>query len=484
MDEHLGAAALARRLGAWADGPEAAGSAHAALALRLQALLADGRLGTGVRVPSERDLSGALGVGRGTVAAAYERLRESGHLVRRRGSGTWTATPSEGPPRPFTPSPGPAGAIDLAHAAPIAPTEAMADAGREALAALPAHLSGSGYDVVGLPVLREAVARHLAAEGVPTHPDEVVITCGGQHAHALVARALVRPGDRVVLDQPTYPNAIGLVHHSSARPVPVTLSRDDDGTLDWDVRALAAALRESTPAMAYLVADQHNPTAAVMSAPTREAVVDAFRRHGVPIVVDDSLRDTWIDAPPPARLGSFAGPRSESPVITIGSLSKTVWGGLRIGWLRAPRALVRRIATTRASDDVAPPVLGQLVALTLLERLDELTAANRARLRAGRDHLLRTLPAALPDWSVRRPAGGMGLWADLGAPRSSALAEAAPRHGLVLASGPRFGVGGAFESRLRVPYSLPLDVLDDAVDRLAATWYDLDREPAALTTVV
>ena len=90
----------------------------------------------------------------------------------------------------------------------------------------------------------------------------------------------------------------------------------------------------------------------------------------------------------------------------------------------------------------------------------------------------------LPDWSAARPAGGMGLWVDLGAPRSSALAEVAPRHGLVLASGPRFGVGGAFESRLRVPYSLPLDVLDDAVVRLAAAWDDLDHAPSGLSTVV
>ncbi|XP_021300524.1 uncharacterized protein LOC110428928 [Herrania umbratica] len=450
----------------------------------MQALLADGRLTPGVRVPSERDLAAALGVGRGTVAAAYERMRASGHLVRRRGSGTWTATPTEAPPLPFTPAPSPAGTIDLAHAAPTAPAEAVTEAGHAALAALPAHLCSAGYDVVGLSALREAVADRLADEGLPTHPDEVLITSGSQHAHSLVARALVRPGDRVVLDQPTYPNAIGLVHDSSARPVPVSLERSDDGTLDWDVRALAAALRESTPATAYLVADQHNPTGAVMGAATREGVVDAFRRHGVPIVVDDSLRDTWIDAPPPPCLGSFAGPRSESTVITIGSLSKTVWAGLRIGWLRAPRALVRRIATTRASDDVAPPVLGQLMALALLERHDELAATNRARLRAGRDHLLRALPAALPDWSVRRPGGGMALWADLGAPRSSALAEAAPRHGLVLASGPRFGVGGAFESRLRVPYTLPLDVLDDAVVRLAATWDDLDRAPSVLTTVV
>lgn len=490
VSEHLGAPALARRLDGWTS-EGAAG--QDALARRLRALVLDGRLAPGVRVPSERELALTLGIGRGTVAAAYERLRESGHLVRRRGSGTWTATPADAADAstPFVPhdaGPDRGGPLDLAHAAPAAPAAAMAAAGQSALAALPDHLSGSGYDVLGLPVLREAVARHLSESGLPTGPDEVLITCGAQHAHALVQHALVRPGDRVVLDQPTYPNSIGLVHRMSARPVPVALTRGDDGAPDWDVRALAGALRESSPALGFLVVDHHNPTGAVMPAATRESVVDVFRRHGVPLVVDDCLRDVWLDRPPPPRLGSLAGARNaENPVITIGSLSKTVWGGVRLGWLRAPRPLVRRIATSRASDDIAVTVLGQLVGVALLEQLDTLAAASREHLRVRRDHLLAALRASLPGWGAESPVGGMSLWVDLGSPRSSALVEAAPRHGLTLAAGPRFGVGGAFESRLRLPFTLPLDVLDDAVARLAETWDSLDRHagaPTTLTTVV
>ncbi|MHC1557480.1 MocR-like transcription factor YczR [Actinomycetospora sp. C-140] len=511
MDEHLGAGSLARLLRGWREGAGAGTSAQTALAARISSLLADGRLAVGTRVPSERELATALDVGRGTVAAAYEELREDGYLLRRRGSGTWTSQPAVPVSRtdaapapldgvlhvgptgfaPFAPI-GAMGAppaqawgrevIDLAHAAPWAPMEAMAEAGARALAELPMHLAGSGYDVLGLPALREAVAARLSAQGLRTTADEIMITAGAQHAHALVARALVRPGDRVLLEQPTYPGAIDLVRHTSARPVPVAMT-EHDGTPGWDVEAIAAAMRASTPAVGYLVPDHQNPTGAVMSAETRAAVVAAAARHGVPLVVDDCLREMWLDAPTPPPLGAWSV-GGGTPVITTGSLSKTVWGGLRIGWMRAPRTLLRRIAGVRASDDISTPVLEQLVAVALFDRLDEIIAESRRVLVHRREHLRDALARALPEWRTPRPPGGFSLWIDLGVPRSSALVEAAGRAGIHLAAGPRFGTGGAFEQYLRLPYTLSPDALDDAVARLAEAWDALGAGAPTLTTVV
>ncbi|MDL5158022.1 PLP-dependent aminotransferase family protein [Actinomycetospora termitidis] len=493
MDQQVGGPALVRHLGSFAGGPVG----YAALAGRIRTLLGDGRLAVGTRVPSERELALALGIGRGTVAAAYEQLRESGHLIRRRGSGTWTALPStaDGPPSspaPFAPSGAwavspdlPADVIDLAHAAPAAPVEAMTAAGAEALAALPTHLVGPGYDLLGTTLLRVAIADRLTAQGLPTAPDEVMVTAGAQHAHSLIARALVRPGDRVLIEQPTYPGAVDLVRHASARTVPMALDRDGHGRTGWDVGAFAAALRESAPALAFLVPDHHNPTGAVMDAETRGAVVAAARRHGVPLVVDDCLRETWLDEPVPPPLGAWATAGGEAPVLTLGSMSKTVWGGLRIGWMRGPRAVLRRIATSRASDDIASPVLEQLVAAGLLARLDDLLPVRRAATASQRDHLVAALRRAFPEWTVPVPTGGLSTWIDLGAARSSALVDAAARQGLHLAAGPRFGIGGAFESFLRVPYTHRVDVLDDAVERLAAAWASLGTlSSPALTTVV
>jgi DNA-binding transcriptional MocR family regulator len=490
VEQQLSGSTFVRHLGA-VTGDGRAG--YAALADRVRTLLSDGRLAVGTRVPSERELATALGVGRGTVAAAYEELRESGYLARRRGSGTWTTLPtgpSPTPVLPFAPSSGGSsgiapGVIDLAHAAPAAPAEVMALAGQEALAALPDHLVGPGYDLLGLPALRTVVAERLTAQGLATAPDEVMITAGSQHAHSLVVRALARPGDRILLEQPTYPNAIDLVRHASARPVPMALDRDAAGRTRWDVAAFAAALRESAPALAYLVPDHHNPTGGVMDAGTRGAVVAAARRHGVPLVVDDCLRDLWLDEPVPPPVGAWASVSGEAPVLTLGSLSKTIWGGVRIGWLRGPRAVLRRVATSRASDDIASPVLEQLVAVALLRRIDAVLPERRTVMAARRDHLLAALARALPDWSATRPSGGLSLWVDLGAPRSSVLVEAAARHGLHLAAGPRFGTGGAFEGFVRVPYTHPVDVLDDAVARLAAAWETLDAgAPAMLSPVV
>jgi DNA-binding transcriptional MocR family regulator len=375
--------------------------------------------------------------------------------------------------------------LDLAHAAPSAPAEAVTAAGARALAELPAHLADSGYDLLGLPVLREGLARRLTAQGLPTAPDEVMVTAGAQHAHALAARALVRPGDRVLLEQPTYPGAIDLVRHVSARPVPVAMTVGVGGA-GWDVESLVAAMRAAGPALAYLIPDHQNPTGAVMPAETRAAVVAAAGRHGVPLVVDDCLRDLWLDAPGPPPLGAWAASvgGGGTPVITTGSLSKTVWGGLRIGWLRAPRAIVRRIAAARSSDDISTPVLEQLVAVALLEHLDDVVAERRARFAERRDHLLAALARELPAWRAPRPTGGFSLWVDLGAPRSTALVEAAARHGVQLAAGPRFGTGGAFENHLRLPYTLPPAALDEAVARIATAWDALALGASPLSTVV
>ncbi|MEJ2887386.1 MocR-like transcription factor YczR [Actinomycetospora aeridis] len=512
MDDHLGAGSLARLLGGWREGAGPGVSAQAALAGRIATLLSDGRLAVGTRVPSERELAVALGVGRGTVASAYQELREDGYLLRRRGSGTWTAmpaTPAAGTGTgaaapldgtlhvgstgvapfapmgtPITPAAGGRAVIDLAHAAPWAPMEAVGAAATRALAELPMHLASTGYDVLGLPALREAVAARLTAQGLRTAADEVMITAGAQHAHALVARTLVRPGDRVLIEQPTYPGAIDLCRHVSARAVPVAMVEDPaSGRPGWDLDALSAAMRAATPTLGYLVVDHQNPTGAVMPPETRAAVIAAAGRHGVTLVVDDCLRDMWLDGPVPPPLGAWAG-AGGTPVITTGGLSKTVWGGLRIGWLRAPRTLLRRIAAARASDDISTPVLEQLVAVGLLEQLDDLVAESRRVLRHRRDHLRAALARALPEWRVPNPSGGFSLWVDLGVPRSSALVEAAGRFGVHLAAGPRFATGGAFEQYLRLPYTLSPDALDDAVARLAEAWDSLGVDTSTLTTVV
>ena len=151
-------------------------------------------------------------------------------------------------------------------------------------------------------------------------------------------------------------------------------------------------------------------------------------------------------------------------------MSKTFWAGLRIGWVRASPALVQRLAAARAALDISSPVLEQLIAVELLAGADAVLERQRAGARARRDIFAAALHEHLPAWRFRTPDGGLSLWVELDAPRSTALAAVADRHGMRLAAGPRFGVDGAFERFTRLPYSLPAPVLEDAASRLAVAW--------------
>lgn len=477
MHGHLGAAGLVRLLGPWRR-PGAV--AYTTLADQLRQLVLDGRVPLRTRLPSERELAESLGVSRRTVGAAYERLRAGRYLDSRQGSGSWTTLPDtaatahlESSAAPFAPHGHPA-ALDLAHAALPAPAGELLAAAARALEALPRYLTGHGYQLSGLDPLRDAVAARLTSRGLPTSREQVLVTAGAQQAIALTLRSLVSPGDRVLVEHPTYPNALEAVRRAHARAVPVALGPDG-----WDVDALAATLRDAAPRLAYLIADFHNPTGLCMGPDQRVAVIELVRRTRTPLIVDETMSELWLDQPPPGPLAALAG--ETLPVITVGSASKTFWGGLRVGWLRAPRPLVRQIAVARASLDLASPVLEQLVATELLSRADQVLAQRRPSVRTARDALLGLLAANLPAWKPNSPSGGLSLWVDLGVPVSSALTARASDHGVLLAAGPRFGLDGAFERRMRLPYTLPLERLEDAVHRLVAAWVGLSE--TALTEV-
>ena len=195
----------------------------AALADRVRLLVLDGRLPLQMRVPAERELAAALDVSRTTVAAAYEVLREAGILHSRRGAGSWTQLPpgiaASGVSSPFSPH-GDRTLYDLAHASLAAPATELRAAAALAVEDLDAHLSGHGYDLLGLPALRAAIARRFTARGLPTTADQVLVTAGGQAAIALVLAALTTPGDRVLVEHPTYPNALDAVRARGARVRP------------------------------------------------------------------------------------------------------------------------------------------------------------------------------------------------------------------------------------------------------------------------
>ena len=291
------------------------------------------------------------------------------------------------------------------------------------------------------------------------------MTAGAQHAFTLLLRVLAGPGDRVLVDHPTYPNALDSIRAVGARPVPVALRPDG-----WDLEMHAATLRQAAPRLTYLIADHHHPTGLMLPDGARERLVELARATRTPLVVDETVAEIRLDEAGPTPSPMAAHDPAGDTVIAIGSMSKAFWAGLRIGWIRASTALVQRLALARATVDLSSPIVEQLVATELLADPDAVLIPQRAALRSRRDALAAALRGHLPGWSFALPDGGLSLWVELDSPHSSALAAVAGQHGVRLAAGPRFGVDGAFERFTRLPYTLAEPQLAEAVERLAVAW--------------
>ncbi|AZM57133.1 GntR family transcriptional regulator [Streptomyces sp. WAC 01529] len=450
--------------------PDSAGRrpAYRHLAQAISELILDGRIALHVRLPAERELAGALNTSRTTVTAVYDLLREGGYAHSRQGAGTWTALPegraTSGVRRLLAAAE--ESAIDLARAAPALPRDTLAAALTRVAPHLADHADTPGYHPYGLPELRAAVAERFTRRGLPTMPEQILVTAGAQHALTLVLGLLCRPGDRVLAENPSYPNALEAMRRARLRTVPVPVT--DTG---WDTEIVESTFRQAVPQLAYLIPDFHNPTGCLMPEGERGRVLRAAQRSGAWLVVDETLAELALDAPAPAPFVSHAAPGGTGQLITIGSMSKTHWAGLRVGWLRAPARLVTELAGQRVATDMGGSVLDQLLALDLLDRADELPASRLEQLRGRRAALAAALAEHLPRWSWRLPPGGLSLWVDLGQPIASALAERALEHGVRIESGACFATDpGVFEQRLRIPYTLPGDTLREAVCRLATAY--------------
>ena len=453
----VSAARTARLVGALSPGRPA----YRALADALRLAVADGRIAVGARLPSERELTGALDVSRTTVTRAYAVLRDSGYLTSRRGAGSVATLPS-GSRRRGTGSLFPADVsddvIDLTCAATRAPA-GVVEAYERAVGQLPAHLAGAGYLTLGVPELREVIADRYTARGLPTGPDEVLVTSGAVAGIGIVIRALLSHGDRVVVENPTYPNTVDALRRSGVRLV--TLGMDPDG---WDVPEAARTVRAAGAAAAVLIPDFHNPTGALMGDEQRAQLARALRTSRTVPVVDETIAEVDLgEGPRPLPFGVH-----DARTISVGSASKSHWGGLRTGWVRAPRSALPALVEARVTTDLGAPVLEQLVLLELMRLAPGLTAERLEDLRASRDALVAALRLRLPDVRFSVPRGGLSLWCELpDGVDAAGVTIAAEAENLLVAAGPRFAVVGGLERWVRLPYVLAPEVMTEAVERLA-----------------
>jgi DNA-binding transcriptional MocR family regulator len=459
LDSRLSARALDALLGPWRTREPA----YEALADAIRLLCLDNRIAPHTALPAERELASRLGVSRTTVAAAYRSLRASRHIDSVRGSGSITRPLGR---RDLGRIAADEGMVDLQQASPAA-WPGLAAVYAETAGDAPALMARPGYDVTGRRGLREAIARRYAERGLPTEPAQILVTNGAQSAISLVATLLVARGDRVLLETPTYPHAAEAFARQGARlvGVPVTVGEG------WDLERAEHAILRSRPTALYLMPDFHNPTGESMGVDARGRIAELARSVGAHVIVDETTAELGVErviSPLP-----FASVDAGEGVITLGSFGKTVWGGLRIGWIRADVDMIRRLAAARPSTDLGTPEFEQAVAERLLPRMGDILIQRSQLLREGRDALVRVLAPAVPEWDIPSVAGGVALWVGLGAPRSSALTLAARRRGLLLSAGPRFSVGGGHERHIRVPFTAPAPVLERAALMLVDAWRDV-----------
>jgi len=455
------------------------GPLYSRLAQAVQSAIESGELGAGTRLPPERPLAEALAVSRTTVVLAYKGLREQGLVESRQGSGTWVPrraalarpAPRDERSRSFlvdslrrADDDEPADTIGFMGACLPGSDLALDEEWRAAEADVAEIACGTGYSPQGWPALRRAIAAHFETRGVPTTPDEILVTNGAQQAIDLVGRLLVGRGEAVVLEDPSYLGAIDAFSLAGARLLPVPV-----GPAGADVAALSRTTQQATPALIYLVPSFHNPTGSVMPAGARREVAALAEASGVPVVEDESLGELTFGAEPPPPIAAFA-PRAA--VFTVGSLSKLFWGGLRVGWVRGPRPLVTRLTRFKVAADLSGSLLSQALATRLLARRDEVARMRRRESRRRFEALTALLRERLPEWSWTEPMGGLTLWVRLPTPNAEELARVAPRHGVSIVPGPVHSVSHGFADRLRLPYVMDEGPLAEGIARLARAWQE------------
>ena len=414
---------------------------HRQIYSRLIELIEDGTLGRGARLPASRRLAQELGVNRSTVYRAYEELWAGGYLESRPGSyttvrGRGAVRRPEGRAgsrvvdwRPLSTPAARRAHTDFQRlgrrAAPVAkpgvinfarlvadrdlyPVADLRRAMRETLLRQGQELLDYG-DPAGYPPLRATIARRMRTHGVTVTEEEILLTHGAQHGLDLVLRLLAKPGDAVAVESPTYAHALPLfrLHGVALQPVPMRA----DG---MDLDALARAFARRRPKLVYTIPNFHNPTGITTSQAHREQLLALAERHGVPLLEDGFEEEMKYFGRAVLPIKSMD---ARGIVVYVGTFSKVIFPGLRVGWLAANRDCIERLLAINRFASLS----GTNIIHAALDRfcragdyeshVRRLHTAYRRRMQV----MLRGLEAHLPvpgvEWT--RPVGGYTLWVRL-----------------------------------------------------------------------
>jgi GntR family transcriptional regulator/MocR family aminotransferase len=447
-------------------------------------LIAMGKLAPGTRLPASRDLAQSLNVNRATIASAYDALASDGLVRSHVGQGTFvvdTAEPRRGTTLtwslsrameaasrhllPATPPASHPDPIDFASLIPdeeLFPIEPFRKTVNAVLRRQGKQLLQYG-PVAGYPPLRQYIAERLAERNVEATSEHVLIVNGSQQGLDLVFRALVNPGDTVVVESPTYTVVLPVLAQYQARVLGIPMTGRG-----MDREALETALSRRSVRLIYTMPTFHNPTGITMDLDSRRALLHLASRYGVPIIEDDFDSELRFDgqALPPIKALDAAG-----IVLYLGTFSKGLFPGLRLGWIVAPLELVRTLSRTKMFTDYHTSLLLQAAVLEFCERghyeehLKNLARVNRKKSRL----LVQAMTDYFPDGvSWTEPEGGYAFWITLPGHLSSELllAEGA-RAGVLFSPGGQFFTGGDGNRFLRLSISrVPAERIEEGVRRL------------------
>ena len=312
----------------------------------------------------------------------------------------------------------------------------------------------------GFAPLREWVAAHMSAQGVATAASQVLITTGSQQGLDLVGKVLIDAGSTLAVESPTYLGA--LQAFAPYEPEVITVPCDDDGPLPESLGVAKGAR------FLYVIPNFQNPSGRCMSEGRRTALIDAAGAIGLPIVEDNPYGDLWYDAAPPAPLAS----RWREGTVYLGSFSKVLAPGLRLGYVIAPPAMMPKLLQAKQAADLHTPGFNQRVVFEVIKDgfLHDHVPTIRARYRAQRDAMRVALEAHMPagcHWNV--PVGGMFFWVEL--PEgidATALLPTAVELGMAYVPGAAFFAGEPKPNTLRLSFvTAAPDVIERGVALLA-----------------
>jgi 2-aminoadipate transaminase len=476
--------------------------------LHIERLISRRVLPPGTKLPATRDLAQELGVNRATVSQAYEELVARGWARAHVGQGTFVA---ERPPGQARSEPEAAVRLEwtglLSKVARLAAAEERRrDPWRRAARALPGLISFAGgmpdsslfptdafrkvlnqvireegREVLqyspprGYRPLREYLAGHLVRLGLEVRPEDILIVNGSQQGFDLIARTLVDPGDFVAIEQPTYPRAVQVFRAAGAQLLPVPVGREG-----LDLEHLERILERQAPKLLYCQPTAQNPTGLTMGAATRRRLLEVAARHRLPIVEDGFDAGPAYGGPPPAPLKALD---AAGLVVYVGTFSKVLFPGLRLGWVVASPDLIDRLDTAKQLADIHTSPLIQAAVHRfcrhrLLDRHQERLLAEYERRRAA---LLGALGRRMPPGTMwTEPAGGFSLLLTLpdGVEAGALLTEAVAR-GVSFTPGGAFFIEGGGERMLRLSFSaVSADRMEEGIRRLADALRELLRHPA------